>query len=57
MRAGIAKIVQNLAKMLHETIVDYYVKNVNYPLYKGKERMLLRSQFCWILTKLFFKAS
>ena len=43
--------------MFHETIVDYYVKNVNYPLYKGKERMLLRSQFCWILTKLLLKAS
>jgi hypothetical protein len=57
MRAGIAKIVQNLAKMLHETIVDYYVKNVNSPLYKGKGRILLRPQFCWILTKLFFKAS
>jgi len=25
---GIIKIVQGLSKMLHETIVDYYVKNV-----------------------------
>ena len=25
-----------LAKMLHETIVDYYVKIVNSPLNKGK---------------------
>ena len=29
--------------MFHETIVDYYVKIVNTPLYKGKERISLRS--------------
>lgn len=23
--------------MIHETIVDYYVKNVNKPLYKGEK--------------------
>ena len=33
MRAGIAKIVQNLAKMLHETIVDYYVNFVLFTVY------------------------
>ena len=33
---GIIKIVQGLSKMLHETIVDDYVKIVNFPLYTAK---------------------
>ena len=32
----LSNIVQQRIKMIHETIVDYYVKFVNNPLYKGK---------------------
>lgn len=43
MRADIANIVQERAKMLHETNFDDKVRFVDFPLYKRKRQITLPS--------------
>ena len=56
MRVNIANIVQEQAKMLHETNFDDKVRFVDFPLYKRKGQISLCPQIRRIFTTLLLEA-